>query len=85
MIFSERDSVAKVVRIGSCEYEPSAIVQQVMMSTKVQKGSKTLETAEETQKLNEQKKRWLEDIDDVESLLKLLAKPGNHKTASNIK
>jgi len=31
----ENASIAKVLRIGSMDYEPSTIVQQVMMNTKV--------------------------------------------------
>ena len=34
---TERDSISKVVRIGSIEYEPSRAVQQVLFSTKMDK------------------------------------------------
>jgi hypothetical protein len=36
-----------VLRIGSMDYEPSKIVQQVIFDSKLNKGGKNLETSEE--------------------------------------
>ena len=45
--FSEEESIKKVLRIGSMDYEPSKIVQQVIFDSKLNKGGKNLETSEE--------------------------------------
>lgn len=56
-----------------------------MMTTKVQKGSNQLETPEEKEKLEQTKKKWATDIDEVDKLLKLLAKTANHKQAPSVR
>ena len=44
---SEEESKKKVLRIGSMDYEPSKIVQQVIFDSKLNKGGQNLETPEE--------------------------------------
>ena len=46
-IYSEEESIAKVLRIGAFDYEPSPIVKQVLFDTKINKGYMASETDEE--------------------------------------
>jgi hypothetical protein len=54
--YSETESINKVLRIGSFDYEPSKIVKQVLFETKFQQGC--CESPQEAKEQDEQKNRW---------------------------
>jgi len=66
--FSEAISVDKVLRIGSLDYEPSEIVQQVHFDTKVAQGANLqAETKpEERKNLKNCISRWKSDSANVD-------------------
>lgn len=70
---SEKESINKVVRIGSIEYEPSKAVQQVLFSSKMDKASDTYLTKEDRDKLEGQRSKWRLDLDNATKLLKNLS------------
>ena len=73
------------MRIGTVDYEPSKVVQQVMMTTKLQQGSAHHGTPEEKERADRQKERWLADISNVDNLLKQITLAKNHKTHDTIR
>lgn len=64
--FSEEESIKKVLRIGSMDYEPSKIVLQVIFDSKLNKGGQNLETSEEKKSYDSQINKWTEDISKVD-------------------
>tara|TARA_B110000305_G_C19051027_1_gene452659 strand:+ start:164 stop:481 length:318 start_codon:yes stop_codon:yes gene_type:complete len=67
---NEEDSQAKVLRIGSFDYEPSKIVKKVTFDTKFVEASRSQSDAtmtdEDKEKLKKNKKVWEEHIGLVE-------------------
>lgn len=68
--YSEAESINKVLRIGSFDYEPSPIVKQVLFDTKFSKGC--CETPQEAKEQDEQRKRWQDDIVYVNKIVKII-------------
>ena len=50
---TEQESIDKVVRIGSMDYEPSKIVQQVIFDFKFNRGGALFESPEEREKIDD--------------------------------
>jgi len=72
-----------VLRIGAMDYEPTKLVQKVMIQTKMTKTAAMSETKEEREANDNQRSRWLTDIDCVNRLLKLIDNKNNeHKTCN---
>jgi hypothetical protein len=59
-----------------------------MINTKVSKGAASgFESAKDKEMLDQQKQRWIEDIENVEKIINLVArsKPNGHQTDPKIK
>ena len=69
---NEHESIEKVVRIGSMDYEPSKIVQQVIFDQRFIRGGAFFESNEQREKINDQIRRWQKDGDTVLQILNLL-------------
>lgn len=69
------------------DYEPSELVQKVMLGTKMQDGQAQFESPEETERQRKQVQKWRGDLERIEIAVRMIkqARGPSHRSNANIK